>query len=77
VLAVGLGRSRERGKAADRSACGEALLEADRLAILTQQMVDQIFKWYLTGLPEGNGFRVERGCGMPRPGSRATAPESR
>jgi aminobenzoyl-glutamate utilization protein B len=56
----------------------EAILEADRLQTLTQQMVDQIFSYselgfqevetsrYVTGILEKNGFHVERGvAGIP------------
>ena len=56
----------------------EAIVEVDRLQVLTQQMVDQIFSYselgfqeyetsrYVTGVLEKNGFRVERGvAGMP------------
>ena len=56
----------------------EAITEADRLQVLTQQMVDQIFSYselgfqehetsrYVTGILEKNGFRVERGvAGIP------------
>ena len=92
VLAVGLGTGlASEGVAADRPRLrGEALLEADRLATLTQQMVDQIFSYaelgfqehqtskYLTGLLErtASGSSAEWPA-CPRPGSRATAPANR
>lgn len=56
----------------------EAISEVDKLRVLTQQMVDQVFSYselgfheyetskYLTGILEKNGFQVERGvAGMP------------
>ncbi len=56
----------------------EAISEVDKLRVLTQQMVDQVFSYselgfqeyetskYLTGILEKNGFKVERGvAGMP------------
>jgi aminobenzoyl-glutamate utilization protein B len=56
----------------------EALAEADRRQVFTQQMVDQIFSYaelgfqeyetsrYVTGILEKNGFQVERGvAGIP------------
>jgi aminobenzoyl-glutamate utilization protein B len=56
----------------------EAIAEVDQMAVLTQQMVDQIFSYaelgfqeyetsrYVTGILEKNGFRVERGvAGVP------------
>jgi len=51
----------------------EAITEVDKLQVLTQQMVDEIFSFselgfqevetsrYVTGILEKNGFRVERG----------------
>jgi len=80
ALAVCLGTGlASEGLCADRESLrGEAVAEADRLATLTQQMVDQIFSYaelgfqehqtskYVTGLLERNGFRVERGvAGIP------------
>ena len=56
----------------------EAIAEVDKLQVLTQQMVDQIFSYselgfqeyetsrYVTGVLEKNGFSIERGvAGMP------------
>jgi aminobenzoyl-glutamate utilization protein B len=91
VLSLGLGQPRSFGASqqAIQSASGqgrasleelkrEAMGEVDKLATLTQQMVDSIFSFaelgfqeyqtsgYVTGMLEKNGFRVERGvAGMP------------
>ena len=56
----------------------EAITEVDKLQVLTQQMVDEIFSFselgfqevetsrYVTGILEKNGFNVERGiAGIP------------
>jgi aminobenzoyl-glutamate utilization protein B len=79
ALALTVGPALAPAAGAEREALKrEAMVEVDRLAPLTQQMVDQIFSYaelgfqehltskYVTGLLERNGFRVERGvAGMP------------
>ena len=67
-----------QGRASLEEMKREAAAEVDKLATLTQQMVDQIFSYgelgfqeyntsaYVTGVLEKNGFKVERGvAGIP------------
>ena len=76
LVALGPGRAHAAPPSEDLKR--QAAAEVDRLATLTQQMVDQIFSYaelgfqekqtakYLTGLLERNGFRIERGvAGIP------------
>src|SRR3989449_1403325 len=80
LLMLGMERpSRTQEAAASLSGLKqEAISEVDKLHVLTQQMVDQIFSYselgfqeyetsrYVSGLLEKNGFKVERGvAGIP------------
>src|SRR3989441_8458965 len=80
LLMLGMERpSRTQEAAASLSGLKqEAISEVNKLQVLTQQMVDQIFSYselgfqeyetsrYVTGLLEKNGFKVERGvAGIP------------
>src|SRR5437867_5687628 len=78
VLALGRPSRTQESAATLTGLKQEAISEVDKLQVLTQQMVDQIYSYselgfheyetsrYVTGLLEKNGFKVERGvAGMP------------
>ena len=78
VLALGRPSRTQESAATLTGLKQEAISEVDKLQVLTQQMVDQIYSYselgfqeyetsrYVSGLLEKNGFNVERGVvGMP------------
>src|SRR3989442_530493 len=80
VFVLAAGRTARTQKAGDKLSDlkQEAVSEVEKLHVLTQQMVDQIFSYselgfqeyetsrYVSGLLEKNGFKVERGvAGIP------------